>query len=240
MLERINLWLKHPDYKTGLVLLEDLAAEKFLLDLCRKFNANFIMEKMREFFEEKAKSYTMAVETERPQTNTFKKPEVIKEKQFFDLPQQLKQLNQEKGQLFKECLRTRSIIKKTDVMQKHLAKVITSPTRLTVSEVCTMMEQTDRAGRAQPFSISYLAYDKKTKTGGRIIYYETAQLAMLNKTGSKAYTVPQQQKLKNRNPSHWKHSTRNIFPLASTEYRKVHIWLIFEFNGCEVEMTEAG
>lgn len=90
-----------------------------------------------------------------------------------------------------------------------------------------------------PFSIKYVACNKKKRSGGYIV-----QLDKCFKTGDQTDTPPKAAaKLSkvlapvvgpSKNPHHYENYTRNLKVLPSGQIRKCSIWLIIEFNGMKV------
>lgn len=89
------------------------------------------------------------------------------------------------------------------------------------------------------FSIQFVTYDKKRKTGGFVKFYPEARL--LQKTDSPAKQVKSESsgiKRKTKNPNHWDNATRNIKVIVngieSSGNKKLHIFLMTMFNGKRV------
>lgn len=94
------------------------------------------------------------------------------------------------------------------------------------------------------FSCVVVSYDKKRKSGGRILQYEEARLydPLMEQAHTRAATEMEamRDKLKNasRRPNHGKHFTRNIQLMqnghTTSETRKIHPPLVDTFNGQKV------
>jgi hypothetical protein len=92
---------------------------------------------------------------------------------------------------------------------------------------------------ADPFSITYVKANRRKKEAGAIAHYPQCLQTGTRPKGE------QQRKSKSavatpkpvswaRNPNHFANATRNLLVLPSKQLRKVHIWLITEFNGKKV------
>jgi hypothetical protein len=228
----VRKWLDGPgDFPKGVELYRQVDHSPVLLALFERSQNQYTRKKLREELEEHYRKYADLPRPEKP-VNSL--PQV----DAFSLPDVLKAKNTRKNELYKETLRLRAQLK--DKIADQLTPRLKTRSRLTIAEVCQMMEQQDRAGRMRPFSITYVTHNSQTGRGGEVIHWETAALSRTNVTGTKTYNSTNFEKLKNRRPNHWKNSTRNILPLAGKEVRKLNIWLIFEFNGAEVMMGDAG
>lgn len=89
------------------------------------------------------------------------------------------------------------------------------------------------------FSIEYVTFDKKRKTGGRIKYYPEAKLLKSAKSTISGSTKSTSIKAKkSTNPNHWDNATRNIKILIdgveTSGNKKLHIFLILKLNGKRV------
>jgi hypothetical protein len=227
---RLRKWLKTQDRQEGIEIYETLKGSDFKLKLIKthdnEYTRGLIEAAVVETLEELAIN------------NSIKAPESAPTPDFFSLPEILQRMTLEKGQLFKQTLSLRRELKQQ--IWPELRKVIKQRNTITVNECCEMMKLRDREKRAVPFSVSFITYDKEQHTGGELIHYEHATLTMPNVTGSRTYTADKYNTLVKKNPRHWLNSTRDIHPLGSQSIRKLHIWLMFEFNGCEVVMGDAG
>lgn len=219
------------DHRTGVELYRQASGSAVLISLFERSENQYTRKKLREVLQAK---YDQHEQIARPE----EKPKAMPQVDAFSLPEELKNRNTRKNELYKETLRLRTQLK--DAIAAQLTPKLKIRTRLTIAEVCQMMEQQDRAGRMRPFSITYVTHNSQTGRGGEVIHWEHAVLSRTNVTGTKTYNSTGFEKLKNRRPNHWKNSTRNILPLAGKEVRKLNIWLIFEFNGAEVMMGDAG
>ena len=65
----------------------------------------------------------------------------------------------------------------------------------------------------QPFTLRFVTYDEGRKTGGQVVEWERCRLA------AKCEGHP------------YHYLTRNLLVGASSQRRKVHIWLLLAFNG---------
>lgn len=228
MEQEIKEWLNKRDYNSGVELYRKVGDDQFLLGLFEKYKTSYtqgkLLEALSAIYEQAIASRIAAPVQASPAPD------------FFSLPLELQKLNIEKGQLYRECFGYRTALKK--LHQKQLTKLIRSKMSITVRDACELMKAMDGRKRPQPFSISYVTCDLEKGTGGELITYEMATLSNLNFGGSKDYTAAEYDKLQRRNPRHWYNGTRNIKPLGGQDIRKLHIWLIMEFNGMAVTLSE--
>ncbi|MBJ6109441.1 hypothetical protein JAO73_10480 [Hymenobacter sp. BT523] len=102
--------------------------------------------------------------------------------------------------------------------------MIANSVRLT--EVLRQMEE----GKER-FSIRFVRADKNRQTGGQVEVWHNCQLSRRRRdVGQRPAPVPPGDS-PSRLPSHYQNATRNIVQGASTQVRKIHIWLLLEFNG---------
>lgn len=224
-------WFKKEDYEEGVRILEEIEYDKYTIELLKKFKNAFTINKLRECMD-------LILEDLKPNPIESKIPSPEKQVDFFSMPEILQRMDVEKSELFRETLQLRSAIKK--LIKPQLKKVIRGSSRMTVKEACDIMAQTDKRGKPIPFSISVITADISNKTGGEFISWSNCTLNIANKSGSKTYTIADRPPVHSKNPNHWGNSTRNIKPLGQVDIRKIHIWLIFEMNGAEVTMGDAG
>lgn len=86
----------------------------------------------------------------------------------------------------------------------------------------------------QPFSLSFVTYDKKRDTGGEWINVKSAVKFMSKPAQQKSIDAAQPSFTSvSRNPKHFENATRNI-KLKNGVIRKVHIRLIRLFNNKKV------
>ncbi|HEX8506354.1 MAG TPA: hypothetical protein VF630_13380 [Hymenobacter sp.] len=106
--------------------------------------------------------------------------------------------------------------------------MIANSVRLT--EVLRQMEEGE-----ERFSIRFVTADKRRKTGGKIEEWHRCQLSRRRQAGVEQPRVPQPVgDPDSRLPSHYQNATRNLVQGNSSQVRKIHIWLILEFNGQKV------
>lgn len=234
-LQELNNWLNNPkrEYEQGVALFAEFGESDYLKSLFESYNTGFTKNKLFEelsLISQKLAVKQVVEEMPQPQKEKFQQ-ESIPENDNIERKIQL--LKEERSQLFKEVLRFRTEIKsRLNLKTKG---------RLTVQEVTELMEQKTRAMKPQPFSISYVTWNNREQTGGELISYSKAIKTDMNVSGSRIVeTIKPKKTLIKRNPNHWQNSTRNIHPEGTYETRKVNIWLIFEFNGREVVMGDAG
>ena len=84
-------------------------------------------------------------------------------------------------------------------------------------ETIRLAEALERMEKAkEPFTLRFVTYDEGRKTGGRVVEWERCRLAA--KCGGYPYRYP----------------TRNLLVGASSQRRKVHIWLLLALNGVKI------
>jgi hypothetical protein len=105
------------------------------------------------------------------------------------------------------------------------ALMIANSVRL--SEVLRQMEEGE-----ERFSIRFVTCDRARKTGGKIEEWHRCQLSRRRKAGAEQPRAarPAEESAR-RLPAHYQNATRNIVQGNSSQVRKVHIWLLLEFNG---------
>ncbi len=110
------------------------------------------------------------------------------------------------------------------------------PATIRLKEVLRRMDSS-----AEEFSIAYVKYNKRQKTGGDIARFERCICTGTRAKGTRqeksrqTLVKPQvEAKKQARNPNHFVNATRNLQVLPSFVIRKLHIWLIIEFNGIKV------
>lgn len=95
-------------------------------------------------------------------------------------------------------------------------------------------------GSAEPFSIAYVKYNRRENSGGDIARYDSCLCTGTRAKGTRqeksrqALVKPEQREKQAKNPNHFLNATRNLQVLPSFVIRKLHIWLIIEFNGMKV------
>jgi len=108
-----------------------------------------------------------------------------------------------------------------------------------LKEVLNQMKTPDKEGLAVPFSIKARTYQRFSKTGGRMLSYETAKLVMQETVKDRNSISSLMTKSKSRpshrkSPGHFENKTRNIRVLPSGDIKKINILFITEFNGKKV------
>lgn len=240
----INRWLSSSqDFEQGIALFEKACNDEFFLNLFKKYENPYTRGKLEEKLQEWADTIStqnkasQAIEDSESQDTGLDKivKSAIEPIVGNNMPEVILNFQQEKGILFKEILQHRRKIKETlDLKTKGY---------IVLRDALRMMEQLTKTGKSLPFSITYITWNDSTHRGGEIISWSKAVVANLNLTGSRIQPTRRARPLtqvKGKNPNHWKNSTRNINPEGSLEVRKLHIWLIFEFNGMEVLLSEPG
>lgn len=221
--QKIKQWIDNGcKYDEGIKLYDIYGESNVLKDLFKKFKSRYYCEKLY------TELITIKVNYEKSNIITPKEVKA-KEVEFELLPDKLQRLDREKAKLFKSILQNRTEIKK-------MLKLKTNG-RITMADALREMEQLDKFKRLKPFSVTYMSFNKKSNRGGQVLRFPSCYLRVINNTGSK---IKRTGKLGTRQPSHWMNSTRNFEPIGSNEIKKLHIWLIFEFNGMEVVTSELG
>ena len=95
------------------------------------------------------------------------------------------------------------------------------------------MDEVDRDGNPVPFSIKYVTYNRKNKTGGEVVSIAQAMKCVTKRGGKIIYDTREKSGSK-RNPNHFKNSTRNLNIVGTDQIRKSNIRMIIEFNGQKV------
>lgn len=86
----------------------------------------------------------------------------------------------------------------------------------------------------QPFSLSFVTFDKKRDKGGEWINIQSAVKHMAKAAAQKAITAAQPTfNVVSKNPHHFENATRNI-KLKNGSIRKIHIRLVRIFNNKKV------
>lgn len=222
--QEISRWIDTGcKYDEGVAIYKIHGSNSVLKDLFQKFKSRYYNEKLYQEL--------IAIKVQFEAENTIV-PVVVRVQRtpYEELPQKLQQLEREKSRLYRQILENRKLLKKR-------LKLKTSG-QITMAEALEEMAHTDRYGRLKPFSITYISYNKRSGKGGQVISFPSCYLRVLNNTGSKI--IRNKKRLEARQPNHWKNSTRNIEPIGSGEIRKFHIWLMIEFNGKEVVISDLG
>jgi len=232
-LQDVKEWLRNSqNYSEGVKILKKYSKDDYLIGLLESYEAPFTRGKLIAAMEELMESQQTEERVEEIEKTIYQSRVSLETiLNAGKLPAKIQMMKEEKGKLFKEVLELRQQMKK-------LLKLKTRGV-LTIKEVLELMEQTDRRGKYLPFSITYITYNSQHHTGGDVLRWDKAVLANMNVSGSRVVYERTPRSVK-KNPNHWKNSTRNIHPLDTLEHRKVHIWLIMEFNGMEVTLGNAG
>lgn len=234
MLSELKQWLNSNtfNFEEGVTLLTQSGAEKSTAELCIKYGKNSFTEgKLHNALQTLYKN--LLANTEPPAKalvakTEHQKPKIAPTESDKDT---VIRLMHEKAELFKEVLDLRKQLKKTHPLLYRGT--------IDLGSVLDIMDTYDRRGRAMPFSLVTVTYNDAMGTGGEILYYPKAQLAVLDKSNRIA-SGPRVQKLSNKNPNHWVNGTRNIRPYDDNQVRTIHIWLILQFNEMEVTLGNIG
>lgn len=211
------------DYKSGVNLYSKYGDNKTLLSLFGKFSTRYYQDKLH------SELIKIKVEFEKSQVIT---PVEVKAAlpEYESLPEQLQKLDREKSKLFTNIIKARTEL-------KSLVKLQTKG-RITIADACAAMAEKDRFKRLKPFSVTFVSYNKRTGKGGDIVRYPSCYLRVVNNTGSKV--IKDYKKHSTNQPNHWQNSTRNFEVIGTNQIKKLHIWLMLEFNGMEVVTSDQG
>ncbi|MGI4760584.1 MAG: hypothetical protein ACRYF0_07760 [Janthinobacterium lividum] len=85
----------------------------------------------------------------------------------------------------------------------------------------------------EPFTLRFMRLDRGRKTGGQVTEWRNCRLSQ--PTGVPAAVqvtaAPAEGEEASRLPAHFKNATRNLVVGASSQRRKVHIWLLLALDG---------
>ena len=101
-------------------------------------------------------------------------------------------------------------------------------------DALNLMDEVDREENPIPFSLKYITYNRKKKSGGEIIEIDKAVKCVAMRGGKIVYDTRKKEKDISKNPNHFKNSTRNLNIVGTDQIRKCNIRLITEFNGQKV------
>jgi hypothetical protein len=105
---------------------------------------------------------------------------------------------------------------------------------IALGQVLEQMEAIDRKGNAVPFDVKFVTANEKTGEGGDIKHYPFAVMLTNRSNRVNASDKPKAIAHRRKKANHWENATRNIQLLGSGKIKKIHIWLITEFNGEKV------
>ena len=100
-------------------------------------------------------------------------------------------------------------------------------------DALNLMDAIDKEDKPIPFSITYVTYNRKNKTGGEVVSIEQAVKCITMRKGKVVYDTRKMSSAK-RPPNHYRNSTRNLLIVGTDQIRKLNIRLITEFNGQKV------
>lgn len=222
MLSQIKSWLDNPvkNFQKGVELLKAIGRDELVIKLCEKFENSYTEEKLIDALETRFKE----LECENLKGNPL-------EATTENIKDAVIRLMAERSKLFKETLLLRQELKKTYPLLYR--------GQIDLSSALSIMDNRDRKGAPVPFSIVAVTYNETLGTGGEIIEFKKAQLAVMN-SSNKLIEGKKAERLSNRNPNHWLNGTRNIRPYDSNQIRKINIWLILQFNEMEVNIGHIG
>ena len=89
-------------------------------------------------------------------------------------------------------------------------------------DALNLMDQKNKEGEPIPFSIKYVTFNRKKKTGGEIIAIEKAPKCVGTRKG-KIIHDKKESTNQRRPPNHFKNSTRNLNILNTDQIRKCNI-----------------
>ena len=236
MLSELKQWLDSStkNYETGLDLLAQSGEDKFTYDLCKKFPENsFTKPKLHAALKSLFEKLVTSQPPE-PSDEKNKQPvanEIVVHSNSESIKDTIIRLMEEKSKLFKEVLNLRKQLKKTHPLLYRGT--------IDLGSALDIMDTYDRRHFAVPFSIVCFTYNDALQTGGEVLYYPKAQLAVLDKSNRLA-DGKRAQKISNKNPNHWVNGTRNICPYDDNQIRTISIWTIIQFNEMEVTLGNIG
>lgn len=222
----IKKWIdKGKPYDEGIAIYEQFGSNATYKELFRKYKSSFYLQKLT--------AELMAIKNDLDVVADITPKEIQAKIQTIEKPtDQLLELNKQKATLFRSILKTRSEIK------KHIS--IKTTGRISIADALSIMLEKDKNDRLKPFSVTYMSYNASRKTGGTLIRFPSCFLRVENNSGTK--TMKGKKYYKGNQPRHWINSTRNFLPAGAgqKDIKKLHIWLMFEFNGMEVVASEQG
>jgi len=222
MLSQIKGWLDNPvkNFQKGVELLKAIGKDELVIKLCEKYQNSYTEDKLIQSLELRFKELECDDIKEKPL-----------EARADNIKDTVISLMSERSKLFKETLLLRQELKKTYPLLYR--------GQIDLASALSIMENRDKKGDQVPFSIVAVAFNETQETGGEIIEFKKAQLAVLN-SSNKLVEGKKLERLSNRNPNHWINGTRNIRPYDSNQIRKINIWLILQFNEMEVNIGHIG
>ncbi len=220
---------KPHNYEAGLQLLERTGQAAVDLKMLRQFKNSFTEGKLISILKH---IYKYMLETPAAPTAQISSAEIAPPPAAAeDVKDTVIRLMEEKSMLFKEALNLRKALKKSYPLLYRGS--------IDLGSVLDIMDTYDRNGRAVPFSIVCVTYNEALQTGGEILHYPKAQLAVMDKSNRIA-SGKRAQHISNKDPNHWVNGTRNIRPYESKEVRTISIWTIIQFNEMEVNLGNIG
>jgi hypothetical protein len=81
----------------------------------------------------------------------------------------------------------------------------------------------------EPFTLRFVRLDRGRKTGGQVTEWSGCRLS--RPQGAPVAPVPAAGEEGSRMPRHFANATRNVVVGASSQRRKVHIWLLLALDG---------
>ena len=99
-------------------------------------------------------------------------------------------------------------------------------------EEITLVEALARMEAAQvPFTLRFVRLDRGRKTGGQITEWANCRLSRPRNAPTPAPKAEGAGEEGSRMPHHFANATRNVVVGASSQRRKVHIWLLLALDG---------
>lgn len=224
--QQIKKWIEDgKPYAMGVDIYREHGDNATLKNLFGKFDS--------QFYKDKLLVELTKMQKEAELINIITPKEVVIKEYTANSPlEKLRELDKQKAFLFKEILKTRTEIKK-------ILKLKTIG-RISIADALSVMTERDKHKRLKPFSVTYVSLNQSRKTGGDVLRFEQCILRVENKMGSKI--MMGKKYYQGNQPRHWVNSTRNFHPIGGNkdDIKKLHIWLMFEFNGMEVVTSELG
>lgn len=106
-------------------------------------------------------------------------------------------------------------------------------------DALALMKTLDADGRAVPFSLKTRTFQRNSKTGGNIRFYEKAKMVMAEENPhtdsvKSLQYVSKPRPIMRKNPNHFENKTRNIKTLPQGDIKRINIRFIIEMNGQKV------
>jgi hypothetical protein len=84
-----------------------------------------------------------------------------------------------------------------------------------------------------PFTLRFVKYDKRRKTGGQVVEWENCRLSRPRRPRT-TRQLAEQAASTGGAQRHYRNATRNLVVGNSSQRRKVHIWLLLALDGVKI------